>query len=87
MKILKYNLCTIINHGTEEEPKIEEILSPVTMGWNEANEEIAKKEAYKGEYTIDDDGVETTSNPTTEERIDALEAAVTMLCMPDISEV
>ena len=57
MKILKYNLCTIINHGTEEEPQIEEILSPVTMGWNEANEEIAKKEAYNGEYTIEDDGV------------------------------
>ena len=57
MKILKYNLCTIINHGTEEEPKIEEILSPVTMGWNEVNEEIAKKEAYNGEYTIEDDGV------------------------------
>ena len=57
MKVLKYNLCTIINHGTEEEPKIEEILSPVTMGWNEVNEEIAKKEAYKGEYTIEDDGV------------------------------
>ncbi len=56
MKILKYNLCTIINHGTEEEPKIEEILSPVTMGWNEANEEIAKAEAYNGEYTIEDDG-------------------------------
>ena len=56
MKILKYNLCTIVNHGTEEEPKIEEILSPVTMGWNEVNEEIAKAEAYKGEYTIEDDG-------------------------------
>ena len=57
MKVLKYNLCTIINHGTEEEPKIEEILSPVTMGWNEVNEETAKAEAYKGEYTIEDDGV------------------------------
>jgi hypothetical protein len=56
MKILKYNLCTIVNHGTEEEPKIEEILSPVTMGWNEVNEEIAKKEAYNGEYEIIDDG-------------------------------
>ena len=56
MKILKYNLCTIINHGTEEEPKIEEILYPVTMGWSEANEEIAKAEAYNGEYTIEDDG-------------------------------
>ena len=56
MKILKYNLCTKVNRGTEEEPQIEEMLSPVTMGWNEANEEIAKKEAYNGEYTIEDDG-------------------------------
>lgn len=68
MKILKYNLCTRVNHGTEEKPQIEEILSPVTMGWNEANEEIAKKEAYNGEYTIEDDGqpdpeaVETTDD-------------------------
>ena len=57
MKVLKYNFCTKVNHGTDEEPKIEEILSPVTMGWNEVNEEIAKAEAYKGEYTIEDDGV------------------------------
>lgn len=56
MKILKYNLCNIVNHGTEEEPQIEEILTPVTMGWNEVNEEIAKREAYNGEYTIEDDG-------------------------------
>lgn len=87
MKVLKYNLCTIINHGTEEEPKIEEILSPVTMGWNEANEEIAKKEAYNGEYTIEDDGQPEPISTTTEERVEALEAAVTMLCMPDVSEV
>ena len=52
MKVIKYHLCTRINHGTEEEPNIEEILSPVTMGWNEKNEEIAKREAHNGEYTI-----------------------------------
>lgn len=55
-KIIKYNLCTKINRGTEEKPQIEEILSPVSMGWNEANEEIAKREAHNGEYTIEDDG-------------------------------
>ena len=54
-KVIKYNYCTKVNYGTEEEPKIEEILSPVTMGWNEVNEEIAKKEAYNGEYTIEED--------------------------------
>lgn len=54
MKVIKYNLCTPVNHGTDEEPNIEEVLSAVTMGWNEANEEIAKREAHRGEYTIED---------------------------------
>ena len=78
MKILRYNLCTKVNHGTEEEPNIEEILSPVTMGWNEANEEIAKKEAYNGKYTIEDDGVEEVSTPT---QLDIIEAQVTYTAM------
>ena len=61
MKIIKYKLCTRVNRGTEEEPNIiEEVFSPVTIGWSEANEEIAKREAYNGEYTIEDDGVELT---------------------------
>ena len=51
-EILKYNLCTRANHGTEERPVWEEILTPVEMGWNETNEEIAKREAHNGEYTI-----------------------------------
>ena len=79
-KVIKYNLCTRVNHGTEEEPKIEEILSPVTMGWNEANEEIAKQEAYNGEYTIEDDGEpEFVPQQTQEERIAELEEALAML--------
>lgn len=69
MKILKYNLCTIINHGTEENPNIEEILSPVTMGWNETNEEIAKREAYNGEYTIEDDGRPEPEPPVEEDDV------------------
>ena len=55
MKILKYNLCTRVNRGTEEQPVWEEILAPVEMGWNETNEEIAKREAHNGEYIIEDD--------------------------------
>lgn len=54
MKVIKYNLCTVVNHGTEEKPILKEVLSPVTMGWNERNEEIAKREAYNGEYTVED---------------------------------
>ena len=73
MKIIKYNLCTRINHGTEENPQIEEILSPVTMGWNEANEHIAGKEAYKGEYTVEDDGQpEPEAVETTDDVLNAL---------------
>ena len=34
----------------------EDVLSDVTMGWSDANEAIAQKEAYNGEYTIEDDG-------------------------------
>lgn len=78
MKILKYNLCIHVNHGTEEEPKVEEILSSVTMSWNEANEEIAKREAYNGEYTIEDDG-QPEPEPTDAERIAELEEALAML--------
>ncbi len=53
MKVIKYNLCTIVED--------KEILTPVTLGWSESNEEIAKKEAHNGDYTVEDDGVEKTS--------------------------
>ena len=56
MKVIKYQLCTEVNHGTEDEPKIEQVFSAVTLGWSVANEAIAKAEAYNGEYTIEDDG-------------------------------
>ena len=54
MKVLKYRLMTEVNHGTEEQPDIQKIFSGVSLGWSEANEEIAKREAYDGEYTIED---------------------------------
>ena len=56
MKVLKYRLMTEVNHGTEEQPNIEQVFSDVTLGWSETNEELAKREAYNGEYTIEDDG-------------------------------
>lgn len=55
MKVIKYQLCTEINHGTEDEPNIEQVFSAVTLGWSEANETIAKAEAYNGEYTIEEE--------------------------------
>ena len=70
MKILKYRLMTEVNHGTEEQPDIQQIFSDVTMGWNEINEETAKREAYNGEYTIEDDG-QPEPEPTEQEQLRA----------------
>ena len=70
MKVLKYRLMTEVNHGTEEQPDIQQIFSDVSMGWNEANEEIAKCEAYNGEYTIEDDG-KPEPEPTEQEQLRA----------------
>lgn len=52
----------------------------VEMTWNETNEEIAKREALNGAYTIADDGQPEPEAPrTAEERIAELEEALTML--------
>jgi hypothetical protein len=75
MKVIKYNLCSVVTKVIEVvdeqqevidglEPQTttvivtEEVLTPIILGWSEVNEEIAKKEAHNGEYTIEDDGVE-----------------------------
>lgn len=73
--IIKYRfLSTEVNHGTEKNPAIKQIFYNVTMDWNEANEEIAKREAYNGEYTIEDDGQpEPEASLSTEERLSAVE--------------
>ena len=78
-KVIKYQfLAAEINHGTEEQPNIEQIFLEKSMGWSEANEEIAKKEAYNGEYTIEDDGMEEVSTPS---QLDIIEAQVTYTAM------
>lgn len=80
MKIIKYKFLSCeVNHGTEESPVMEQIFLNKSMGWNEASEELAKREAYNGEYTIEDDGVEETNEPTDAERIAELEEALAML--------
>lgn len=52
MKVIKYQLCTEVNRGTEDKPNIKQIFSAITLGWSESNEQIAKAEAYNGQYTI-----------------------------------
>ena len=70
MKVIKYRLMTEVNHGTKEQPDIQQIFSEVTMDWSESNEEIAKREAYNGEYTIEDDG-QPEPEPTEQEQLRA----------------
>ena len=81
MKMISYKfLAAEINRGTEEEPNIEQILRDKSMTWSESNEEIAKREAYNGEYTIEDDGQpEPEPKQTPEERIAELEEALALL--------
>lgn len=71
MKVIKYQLCTEVNHGTEDEPDIEQVFSAVTLGWSSANETIAKAEAYNGEYTIEDDGEPELVIPPTNDELAA----------------
>ena len=70
MKVLKYRLMTEVNHGTEEKPDIQQIFYDISLEWSESNEEIAKREAYNGEYTIEDDGKPEPA-PTQLDRIEA----------------
>lgn len=74
-KVIKYKFLSCeVNRGMEEQPIMEQIFLEKTMGWNEINEEIAKKEAHNGEYTIEDDGTEEIPSPSLESRVDTLEA-------------
>lgn len=72
MLIIKYKLHSKFNMGTEEEPQWYESFNNVTMPWSKDNEEVAKCEAYNGEYIIEDDGQpDPTETPTQLDRIEA----------------
>ena len=80
MKIIKYKFLSAgVNRGTEEKPEIEQIFFEKSIGWSESNEEIAKKEAYNGEYTIDDNGHPEPENTPTQ--LDVIEAQVAYTAM------
>ena len=73
MKVIKYQfLSGEINQGTEEEPVMGPYLIGKTIPYSEANEGIAKGEAYNGEYTIEDDGRPEPDTTTTDDVLNAL---------------
>lgn len=59
--------------------KMMDSLYPVSISWNEANEQIAKQEAHNGEITPYEDGEAAAPVPTIEERINELTEAVNLL--------
>jgi hypothetical protein len=57
MKRIKYYINNAVNTGTEEKPEWTDNLFLKDVPYSETNEEIARREAYNGEYTVEDDGV------------------------------
>ena len=65
-KMIKYKVLSCEVNG-------EQTFFDVGISWNESNEEIAKREAYNGEYEIYDDGQpEPENEATTDDVLNAL---------------
>lgn len=78
-KTISYKFLSCeINHGTKEVPDIEQIFLNKSITYSETNEETAKREAYNGEYFIEDDGLDEVVEPT---QLDRVEAQVTYTAM------
>ena len=85
MKVIKYQLMTEVVNGTEVEQIFNEASIVCTADNLEANEEIAKLEAYNGEYTVEDDGIEEIQVPSQLDRIESQLAYLAM--MTDNAEI
>lgn len=67
MKKIKYEFLQFID------PTGVPVLSSVMLGYSESNLAIAEKEAYNGEYTVEDDGhPEPEKKETTDDVLNAL---------------
>ena len=73
MKRILYKFISAeINHGTKEEPNIEIALLEKSLPYVDGAIELAQREAYNGEYTIENDGQpEPTQAPTQLDRVEA----------------
>lgn len=84
MKIICYKVLgkTTINvakdDGTSENIE-QDLLYGIERPYSEQNEELAKREAYNGEYVIDDDGIEEIVEPTQLDKIEAQVAYTAMM--------
>ena len=80
MKLIKYQMLqTTIIDGAEQSQS-EEYMSSVTVPYSAENEEAAKREAYKGEYEIFENGIpEPLEQPTQLDRLEAQLAYTAMM--------
>ena len=80
MKKIKYQALVLpAGLGAEEIQDMEPLFTTMVICCNtqaevEANLPIVQREAYNGEYTIEDDGLEIVAEPS---QLDRLEAQVT----------
>ena len=81
MKRIKWVfLSSEYNYGTEENPIIKQTFFPKDCPYSEEAFEAAKREAYKGEYEIYEDGQpEPVTPPTKEEELEARVAYIEMM--------
>ena len=79
MKTIKYKIPGYIgiHNPLTEETEQTDCLVGVERPYTEENVTTAQKEAYLGQYTVEDDGVE--AQPTDAERIAELEEALALL--------
>jgi hypothetical protein len=81
MKIIKYQLMTENNRGTEENPDIVQTFNDVEIQCGdeafESNYAIAQAEAYNGEITVED----ILDEPTAPTQLDQIEAQVAYTAM------
>ena len=87
MKWINYQIAVVANHGTVEEPKEVTVFYGKRFPYSSENEEIAKREAYNGEYEIIDDGVQEVSEPTWQDKIEAQVTYNSMMLGTLIEEV
>ena len=73
MQRIQYYIDNPVNFGTEESPEIQHNLFLKSIPFSERNEELAKEEAYNGEYEI----VEVEDPVVKPTQLDQIEAQVT----------
>ena len=84
MKKISYQYCMKANYGTEEYPEYVDIFLDKTLNCHtdeelEKNLLIAKREAYNGEYTIEEIPVEDVIETPTQ--LDEIQAQVAYTAM------